>query len=213
MNNAQRVNSGNSGSSNTNNLKFWPSNKKSALKAETSVFNVAVWFILNLDVFVFTLCYSVTSVSDPLSFIHFLSVRLSLYMSITLSVCLHLSVHPSVFLLSSYPLSLSLPACRSVIHSQPCCLSLSLCPSVCPERSVRITWRQVGQHGRRWWGNKMFLSAQSRSNPLSSSPRAEPDYRKLDGGIKTDRLKERQVGSPGQSGNAESLFLAGFLTD
>lgn len=114
-----------------------------------------------------------------LSLIHFLSVHLSVYMSVILSICLltslclDLSVHPSVFLLGA--LSLSLAIKLSLSLSPPA--RLSLCLSVCLSLwvfaaglSVRITRRQVGQHGRQWWGNKMFLSAQSRSNPLSSPP-------------------------------------------
>lgn len=97
-------------------------------------------------------------------------------LKLSLCPCLSASISQSIHLSPSYPL----PARRSVMQS----LSLSL------SLSVRITWRQVGQHGRRWWGNKMFLSAQSRFNPLSSSPTAEPDYRKLGGGFKTDARKK-----------------------
>lgn len=124
-------------------------------------------------------CTGILSVS--LSFT--LSTCLSVYMSVTLSICLLNSVSPPVYLPPSlspsvHPsvcpvVSLSLSPCLSLCHSAsfllPARLSLSARLSV-RGLSVRITWRQVGQHGRRWWGNKMFLSAQSRSNPLSSSP-------------------------------------------
>lgn len=112
-----------------------------------------------------------------------LSLIHSLYLSVTLSTCLldsaslpvylppslSPSVHPSVCTGVSLSLSPCLSLCHSASARPPACLSLSARLSV-RGLSVRITWRQVGQHGRRWWGNKMFLSAQSRSNPLPSSP-------------------------------------------
>lgn len=136
------------------------------------------------------------SLSLSLALIHFLSIGLSVYMSVTLSICLLNSLSLPVYLPPSLSPSICLPLSLSLslsLFSSPC---LSLCHSVsvllpvslsgrlslwvfAVGLSVRITWLQVGQHGRRWWGNKMFLSAQSRSNPLSSSPTAEPDYRKL----------------------------------
>lgn len=52
----------------------------------------------------------------------------------------------------------------------------------------------------------MFLSAQSRSNPASSSPTAQPDYRKLTGrktDVSADRRAERLT-----DGRAGLLYLS-----